>query len=82
MKSSGMGVSRKRIPHTIEVLNGLINNKLPWYLGGDLRIEAFYRNIKMPIIINCIQIVMLLVSAMKDCTSELSVSNIQQGWYL
>jgi hypothetical protein len=27
--------------HTIEVLNGLIKNKFPWDLGGDLRIEAF-----------------------------------------
>jgi hypothetical protein len=43
IESIGMQVSLRRFLHTIEVLNGLINNNLPWDLGGDLRIEAFYR---------------------------------------
>jgi hypothetical protein len=42
MESLGMGVSLRRILHTIEFLNGLIKNKLAWYLGGDYSIEAFY----------------------------------------
>jgi hypothetical protein len=33
----------------------------------------------MPFIINCIQIVMLLVLAIKDCTSELLLSNKRQN---
>jgi hypothetical protein len=35
MESLGMRVYCRRFPHTIEVLNGFINNKLPWNLGGD-----------------------------------------------
>jgi hypothetical protein len=34
MEAVGMHVSFKRLPFTIEVLNGLINNKLSWDLGG------------------------------------------------
>ncbi len=35
MESLGMRVWCKRILHIIEVLNGLIDNKILWYLGGD-----------------------------------------------
>jgi hypothetical protein len=35
LESLGMQVLFRQIPHTLEVLNSLINNKLSWYLGGD-----------------------------------------------
>jgi hypothetical protein len=35
MESLGIQVLFRRLPYTIEALNGLINNKLPWDLGGD-----------------------------------------------
>jgi hypothetical protein len=41
-----MQVLLRHFPHTKEVFNSFINNKLPWYLGGDKMFEAFY---KMPL---------------------------------
>jgi hypothetical protein len=35
MESLGMWASFRQFPHTIEVPNGLINNKLPWDLDDD-----------------------------------------------
>jgi hypothetical protein len=46
-----------------------ISSTTSYLLGGDWRIEAICTNIKMPLINNCIQIVIILVLAMKDCTS-------------
>jgi hypothetical protein len=41
MESFGMQVLYERIHHTIELLIGLINNKIPWCIGGYSRSATF-----------------------------------------